>query len=236
MGESKDLVIGWIDNGDVTNQLAIGVSNFLCDKSHGIKVERCISSSGCIIANNRIQLAKSFFYKTQAEWFLTLDSDIEVNTSHINKLWQAKDKFLRPIVTGVYYGVQPTNTTLPMPMPYIFHGEKENGGAFLFSEIDKDKVIPITRSGLGIALIHRSVFARLFDKFDKKNFYAEIWKDDGSVMGEDFRFFFECKALGIPTYAHTGVVPKHHKRIPIDLDYANLYWSKHRVVQEEGDE
>jgi hypothetical protein len=39
------------------------------------------------------------------------------------------------------------------------------------------------------------------------------------MIGEDFSFFQLIKDVGIQAYCHTGINPKHIKKVPIDFNY-----------------
>jgi hypothetical protein len=74
-------------------------------------------------------------------------------------------------------------------------------------------LIQVGATGTACVLVHRSVFARLEER------YGRVWYDrvpnttTGQLLGEDMSFCLRAGALKIPMFVHTGVKTTHLKAV-----------------------
>ena len=103
-GSNEVISIGWCDNGTTDGKFTEGlVYTTLMAGSKKIPVGNAIRVQGNQIGRQR-QEAFDFWYKeTEYEWILWIDSDIVVTDEALKKVWEAADKYQRPVVAGTYF-------------------------------------------------------------------------------------------------------------------------------------
>jgi hypothetical protein len=156
------------------------------------------------------------------DWILLIDSDIELTKEHLDKLISYADKDTASVVTGLYFILRynKDNKDKVIPEPCIYSGDFEkNGVVSVIHSFPIDSLIPIDYAGLGFTLIHKSVIEKIYKKYPNIFLFKENDKEGTSMIGEDFSFFQLIKNAGIQSYCHTGINPKHIKKIAIDLNY-----------------
>ena len=222
----KKFAIAWCDNGDVDSRFMEGVLSLFTDlEKFDLKIEEHFHVVGNLISIQRQKISK-LFEDSDSEWVLFIDSDIFINAEMINKLFEFADKDKCPIISGVYFMLINPFSSVPTPSPVIFNFSPENK---LISSvyIPHDELIKIDAAGLGLCLIHKSVFNKLnkaYPEYDYFNIDSSIYEN---TVGEDTSFFLKLKKLNIPVHAHTGVLPQHIKKYPLDIHYHTWWWKNY---------
>jgi hypothetical protein len=242
MGQKQETVsLAWCDNGNVDGMFMLGVTDVLLQS--GIKFESTIRSGGNQIARQRDRLINHWYNSNKAEWLLWVDSDVVITPETFMKLWMAKDKMFKPMITGVYFTSDNPEEPLMIPMPtiYKFENTEESVVSKRIHPMPVDQLIQIDAAGMGFILMHRSVVKRIKDEMGDVRLFAELGKGD-SFLGEDIYFFALCHQLGIPLYAHTGALAPHMKRFSFDVHYYNAIFGGKKngnntsVAEESGKE
>ena len=221
MGQKQETVsLAWCDNGNVDGMFMLGVTDVLLQS--GIKFESTIRSGGNQIARQRDRLINHWYDSNKAEWLLWVDSDVVISPEIFMKLWRAKDKMFKPMVTGVYFTSDNPEEPLMIPMPtiYKFEDTEESLVSKRIHPMPVDQLIQVDAAGMGLILMHRSVVKRIKDEMGDVRLFAELGKGD-SFLGEDIYFFALCHQLGIPLWCHTGALAPHMKRFSFDVHYYN---------------
>jgi hypothetical protein len=221
MGQKQETVsLAWCDNGNVDGMFMLGVTDVLLQS--GIKFESTIRSGGNQIARQRDRLINHWYDSNKAEWLLWVDSDVVISPEIFMKLWRAKDKMFKPMVTGVYFTSDNPEEPLMIPMPtiYKFENTEESLVSKRIHPMPVNQLIQVDAAGMGLILMHRSVVKRIRDKMGDVRLFAELGKGD-SFLGEDIYFFALCHQLEIPLWCHTGALAPHMKRFSFDVHYYN---------------
>jgi hypothetical protein len=221
VGQKQETVsLAWCDNGNVDGMFMLGVTDVLLQS--GIKFESTIRSGGNQIARQRDRLINHWYDSNKAEWLLWVDSDVVISPEIFMKLWRAKDKMFKPMVTGVYFTSDNPEEPLMIPMPtiYKFEDTEESLVSKRIHPMPVDQLIQVDAAGMGLILMHRSVVKRIKDEMGDVRLFAELGKGD-SFLGEDIYFFALCHQLGIPLWCHTGALAPHMKRFSFDVHYYN---------------
>lgn len=221
MGQKQETVsLAWCDNGNVDGMFMLGVTDVLLQS--GIKFESTIRSGGNQIARQRDRLINHWYDSNKAEWLLWVDSDVVISPETFMKLWRAKDKMFKPMITGVYFTSDNPEEPLMIPMPtiYKFENTEEALTSKRIHPMPVDQLIQVDAAGMGFILMHRSVVKRIKDEMGDVRLFAELGKGD-SFLGEDIYFFALCHQLGIPLWCHTGALAPHMKRFSFDVHYYN---------------
>ena len=221
MGQKQETVsLAWCDNGNVDGMFMLGVTDVLLQS--GIKFESTIRSGGNQIARQRDRLINHWYDSNKAEWLLWVDSDVVITPETFMKLWKAKDKMFKPMITGVYFTSDNPEEPLMIPMPtiYKFENTEEAVVSKRIHPMPVDQLIQVDAAGMGFILMHRSVVKRIKDEMGDVRLFAELGKGD-SFLGEDIYFFALCHQLGIPLWCHTGALAPHMKRFSFDVHYYN---------------
>jgi hypothetical protein len=141
----------------------------------------------------------------------------------IAQLWDLADATHRPIVSGVYFISKEREGSLASPVPCIFNRVTDNSIQHIHP-LPENQLIKIDSAGMGLVIMHRSVFVKLREMFPNQSLFAEQEGLGDNFVGEDIVFFNKVHRAGIPVHAHTGIIAAHMKRFALDHDYYSLYW------------
>ena len=187
-----------------------------------------ISVSGPYLTTNRNDVVDAFL-NSPYEWLFSIDTDIETTLEDFDKLVEAADAELRPIVGGKYFIATDEDGSSVIRLCAIVEGKTE-GGDWL-EEYQENSLIKIQSTGMGFVLIHRKVFeaiAKNNPKIKYPWFYAGYLDEPGYFIGEDIFFYAQVKKVGFPIYIHTGATSSHLNKIAITeqmfIESNNLVW------------
>ena len=229
MASSKDtLTIGWCDGGMVDGKFTQGLMYTILEApKQGINVTQAVRVHGNQIGRQRQALFDGWADQLDTDWLLWVDSDIVLTIDLLKKLWEAANKVIKPVVSGIYFISKQDEGTLTYPLPQIFNDVDE----FTIKHIHPlpdNEIIQIDCAGMGLVLMHRSVVDKLREKFPGESMFAEKEAPGDKYVSEDVVFFRKLKAAGVPVYAHTGARAKHMKRFDFDDRYYALWWNNYK--------
>ena len=229
MASSKDtLTIGWCDGGMVDGKFTQGLMYTILEApKQGINVTQAVRVHGNQIGRQRQALFDGWADQLDTDWLLWVDSDIVLTIDVLKKLWEAANKVIKPVVSGIYFISKQDEGTLTYPLPQIFNDVDE----FTIKHIHPlpdNEIIQIDCAGMGLVLMHRSVVDKLREKFPGESMFAEKEAPGNKYVSEDVVFFRKLKAAGVPVYAHTGARAKHMKRFDFDDRYYALWWNNYK--------
>lgn len=224
--DSEQVLLGWVDPGQVDSQFASGVMSVLLHKqytgegpffniNHNIGTQIHTQRQGVI----------NVWKQSGIDWLLWVDSDIVITPQLFLKLWEVADKKDRPVVSGIYFISFERIGSLPSIVPCVFK-EDENGEIRPLHPLPDNEVVQIRHAGMGFLLMHKSILEKL-EKFypDEKYFDVEApTKENPFGKGEDVAFFEKLNGAGIPIFAHTGAIANHAKKFIFDEHYYHLWW------------
>ena len=171
------------------------------------------------LADARNKAVRLFLDEDKADWLFWTDTDMGFAPDTVDRLMDAADPELRPVVGGLCF-TQREETSDGMggwrcrATPTIFDWTVLGDGQMGFSvrwDYPPDTLIQCAGTGSACILIHRTVFERLKDE------YGEHWYDRvtnttmGQVVSEDLSMCLRAGALNIPIHVHTGVRTTHQK-------------------------
>jgi hypothetical protein len=224
IAENETIALGWCDNGLVDGRFASGIVELLVTSPRtGINITASIRTEGNQIARQRQQLFEHWANELKTDWLLWVDSDVVISSTLIKSLLSVADKTTIPIVSGIYFISKSSYGELLMPYANIFNNVDDNTIEYIHP-LPENKLIKIDQCGMGLVLMHISVVEKLKEKFINEPVFVDKHSSEGFVS-EDISFFRKIKDVGIPVYAHTGVIAKHVKRFPLDIDYYNAFWN-----------
>ena len=192
-------------------------------------------TGGLVEARNRI--AATFLEATQAEWLLSLDTDMGFQPDLLERLVAVADPVERPVVGALCFinsevGSDGMGGVRTVPKPSIFfwgttpdgpNGEKGGTGFLPMLRYPADTLVECSGTGAAAILIHRSVFERIGSKWGH-NYYGQIANPEGGMaFSEDFSFCIRCAEFGIPIHVHTGVKTSHMKTIFLQEEHNDLH-------------
>jgi hypothetical protein len=173
--------------------------------------------SGANIVNARNLVIRTFLDDHDAEWLFSCDTDHAFASDTVDRLVEAADPTLRPIMGGLYYGIWHASGQ-PEVFPQIFYWT-DDGVARATTWLEGE-VIRVGATGAGCLLIHRTVLEAVRGKHPEPwPWFAESVLYDRPVS-EDITFCMRAGALGFPVHVHTGVEAGHQKpHILTSADY-----------------
>lgn len=215
-----------IDGGNVSGAFTLGLLEAVFDTD--IPFSSALRHRSVFIAKNRRDLLHSWLTNTTTDWLFWVDSDIILNKEAVEKIWNAADKDLSPIVSGLYfYPMQDRENFVIKPCLYNFSNDP-HAGTFI-DDFEKDSLIKIEAAGFGCLLMHRSAIEKLIDLSGYVDFFGVNAVSNFATESEDFNFFSYLLKYNIPVYAHTGAIVDHVKPIQVNqqiLDLAKSYNDK----------
>ena len=222
---SKDtLTIGWCDGGMVDGKFTQGLVYTISDALKiGINITNFGRAAGNQIGRQRQALFDGWADNLNSDWLLWVDSDVVLTLDILKKLWEAKNKVIRPVISGVYFISKAPEGELSAPMPQIFNDVDE----FTIQHIHPlpdNEIIKIDCAGMGLVLMHKSIIPILRQKYPDQSMFAEQEGVGLKYVSEDVVFFRKLKAAGIPVHAHTGARAQHMKRFNFDEKYYKMWW------------
>lgn len=175
-------------------------------------------TDGLVDARNNA--VEQFLTERDADWLFWIDTDMGFTADTVDRLIEAADPVLRPIVGGLCFTQRETaedglggwrTKAAPTVFDWVHEGDQQ--GFAVRWDYPKDTVTQCAGTGSACILIHRSVFERMFEK------YGRAWYDKAfntsmkQETSEDLSFCMRALALGIPVHVHTGVKTSHQKTV-----------------------
>lgn len=231
--QNETVSIAWCDNGMVDGKFTEGIAyTLLTGPRHGIVINNAMRVQGNQIGRQRQVAFDKWADEIKTDWILWVDSDIYLTLDVLKKIWDAADKNLRPIVSGVYFISKENEGSVMRPFPCIFKNISEFEIQYIHP-LPKDKILEVDSAGMGFVLMHKSIVPKLRAKYPDQSMFAEQEGLGEKFVGEDIVFFRKVRSADIPVHAHTGALVKHMKRFSLDIEYYALYWNMLTMQERE---
>jgi hypothetical protein len=222
----ETIAFAFCDTGTVDARFMDGIlSTIFWAKENKINLYSSIRIGGNQIGRQRQNLFDAWADLHTQDWLLWIDSDIVLTPEAFKLVWDAADKDIRPVVSGLYFGTKEMERPLPMPMPILYMEGKNKNQLEVVILPEKDGIIEIDAAGFGFVLMHRSIISKIREANSEYSLFAEEEGVGDKFISEDITFFRKLKKTGIKVYAHTGAKVQHIKRFVIDNHYYNVYWN-----------
>lgn len=225
--------------GETTHKLAIGYPHpgmvhqgFMdsyvkfreFDLTHGNILGAVIPQQGMYIAGQRNRIVRNFL-NTKLEWLLCMDADHTYAPELPYLLIQSAEDNDARIMSALYFGILAGE---PSPMWW----QRTPKGEFATTGEIVEGVQEIQGFGMGMVLIHRSVFEEMLPMRPDdpwKWFGHDLTEFHGSIerYGEDLCFCDRVHSLGIKMYGDSRILVGHSKTINLDFE-TFLKLAKHR--------
>ena len=174
---------------------------------------RVVTQSGTLICDQRAKLAQSCV-DDGCDYLMMLDSDMRFPADTLIRLLNHE----QPIVTANYS----TRRAPAEPVAFRRFGTCEK----LYTDEDSTGLEVCSANGLGVSLIHRSVF----EQMEKPYFYIPYIPADDGHWGEDVWFCNQARKAGFDTLIDHDL-SKEVKHIGIrEYDYIDAAMVKDEVV------
>ena len=220
---SESIIVCWCDNGLTDGKFTEGLL-YTSLTSKDIPIASAMRIQGNQIGRQR-QVAFDFWMdKTDFDWILWVDSDIELTKEALSKVWQAADAKERPVVSGVYFVSKENERSLMAPYPAVFNWTDDQYQISYLHPLPVNTLIKVGCAGFGFLLMHRSVGKKMREVHGTSPLFNETGVGE-QFVSEDINFFRNMDKTGIPLYTHTGATVKHYKRFAFDIEYYKLFWN-----------
>lgn len=170
--------------------------------SNKMQLYHCFMMNESLIDRARNGLANDFLTKSDAEYLLFVDADIQFRPEDV----LAMMSFEKDIICGPY---PKKHINWPIIIEAVKHGHENPAileklvGEYVFTPLDEntkmEKIIRVSEAGTGMMLIHRSVFDKMKEKFPE-NFYLS---DDSEVIRNE-------KKREMHAYFRTAIVDNRY--------------------------
>ena len=179
--------------------------------------------SGPRIAAGRNSVVEHFL-ALDADWLFMVDDDMEFAADAVDQLMRAADPQERPIVGGLAIaggrdGWFPTLTVVTT-----------DGVISRVTDYPPDALVPVDATGAACLLVHRSVFEKMAQEFPRPWQWFQETSYGEVAVGEDITFCLRARALGFPTFIHTGVKFGHSKQVLVTEEWWQQWTRNHRYV------
>jgi hypothetical protein len=187
----------------------------------GYVAMRC-GTDGLVEGRNRA--VREFLADGRADWLFWADTDQGFEPDTVDRLIEAADPHLRPIVGALCFSQREIDADgmggwRCAPTPTVFDWAKiqtetgEQQGFAVRWDYPPDTVLRCAGTGSACILIHRSAFEAVRNKCGP-SWYDKIPNiTTGQRISEDLSFCVRAGALGIPIHVHTGVRTTHMKTV-----------------------
>ena len=221
-----NIILCWCDGGMVDGKFAEGLVYTLLTTTSPIK--SAMRVQGNQIGRQRQNAFEYWYDKTDFEWILWVDSDIEITKEVIEALWDVADPVERPCVSGIYFISKENEQSVMTPFPAVFQWTDDPHTIQYIHPLPKDSLIKVGAAGFGLLLMHRSVAKRMIEKHGRIPFFNETGVGQ-SFVSEDINFFRLMWEADVPLFAHTGALVKHYKRFAYDVGFYKLFWDNYET-------
>ncbi|CAB4157900.1 Glycosyltransferase 2-like [uncultured Caudovirales phage] len=220
------VTFGWIDGDNVSGAFTMGLMDAIF--STDVPFSSALRHRSVFVSKNRKDLLDNWIKYADTDWLFWVDSDIVLNKEAVEKIWDAADKDLRPVVSGLYFfPIQENNNLVIKPCIYNFSNHPHMG-VFL-DDFEKDSLVKVEGTGFGCLLMHRSVVEKLVKNSEVIDLFSFNAFSHEHTVTEDFNFFSYLLKYDIPVYAHTGAIVNHVKPMLVNerlLDMVKSYNDK----------
>ncbi len=184
-------------------------NEYVCQDGESVQY---LKASMSLHAGARNDLARRML----GDWLVMLDCDEVFPPEVILQLITLHQRYRAPVISGVYrHKAKPHH-----PMLWHWSEAQDEPGFVPILEVDNTKpLVKVDAAGGGCLFVHRSVFARLKERFPKEDPF-----DHRGRYGEDFSFFLRLKEAGIPVYAAPQVEVTHLRVHGITADDYEPEW------------
>jgi GT2 family glycosyltransferase len=172
------------------------------------------------LTDSRNKLVAAWLREGQSDWLFWIDTDMGFAPDTVDRLFEAADPELRPVVGGLCFTQREEESDgmggwRCRATPTVFDWTVLDDGQMGFSvrwDYPPDQVTRCGGTGSACVLIHRSVFERIDAKFGA--WYDRVPNPSmGQVLSEDLSLCLRAGALDIPVHVHTGVKTTHQKTL-----------------------
>jgi hypothetical protein len=193
--------------------------------NRSIPITGAMRVQGNQIGRQRQVALDTWYDKTDTDWLLWVDSDIELTNDALTKVWQAADKTSRPVVTGTYFISKENEKSLMAPYPAVFNWvDGEDYKIAYLHPLPKDALVKVGSAGFGFVLMHRNAITAMRKVYGSIPYFNETGIGD-EFVSEDINFFKLMHKANVPLYTHTGALVKHMKRFALDIEYYKFFWN-----------
>lgn len=220
---NETISLGWCDNGTADGKFVEGIMSIaLSSQLTGFPLLNFVRVQGNQIANQRQTLLDYWYNNYDTDWLFWVDSDIFLTLDIWHDICNVANKDTHPMVTGVYFILKGEDGILPCIFDDI-----DDSSIRYYHPLPENQIIKVDCAGMGLVIMHRNVIKKLHEKYGKEKFlFEEKCMTNDLFIGEDISFFRKCKDADIPLYANTKAIAQHIKKIPFDLDFYKMYWTK----------
>lgn len=175
-------------------------------------------TDGLVDARNKAVL--QFLTERDADWLFWVDTDMGFAADTVDRLVEAADPVTRPVVGALCFTQRETGAdglggwrTAAAPTIYDWVHHDDQQGFAIRWDYPADTLVQCAGTGSAAILVHRSVYARMFERYGKAWYDKAYNPSMKQETSEDLSFCMRALALGIPVHVHTGVRTSHQKTV-----------------------
>lgn len=231
--KGKSVMLATPMYGGMGNTMYFSSVMQLQDRCHayGIKLEHCFMMNESLIDRARNGLVHEFLTKSNADWLLFVDADIQFRPEDVLAM-MAYDK---DVICGPY---PKKHINWPVIIASIQMGESsiENieklVGEYVFSVLDSNtklgEIVKVLEAGTGMMLIKRDVFKRMMERYPENAYVSDHSRDissgvekkmhaffrtgifDGRYLSEDYYFCLKWREMGGDIWLFPWAINTHY--------------------------
>lgn len=186
---------------------------FAYDAAARVIIHGYVQGQSAYIPDARNKVCRMFL-DTDSEWLWFTDYDVVFDPQQLYMLLDAADPIDRPIISGCYFSRYGPGAHL---WPVWFE-ERDGGDLNPVTHLTVGEIMPLTVTGMGFTLIHRTVLERMQAEIDDPWPWFGHDQIGTDRVGEDITFCARARKLGFTVWGHSGVLLGHNKQITENWD------------------
>jgi len=226
----------------------------------GIGFEHCFMMNESLIDRARNGLVDQFLTKSNADFMLFIDADIQFRYEDILAMMHYdKEVICAPypkkhiswptIIEAIKHGITDIPTLEKLVGEYVF--------TMLEPETKIKEIVKVSEAGTGLMLIKRSVFAKMQEAFPENNYISDASQDlankiehkmhaffktgisDGRYLSEDYYFCHKWREIGGDVWLFPWAITSHFGSYPFQgslgtfIDTARLFQEEEKKKEEK---
>ncbi len=231
--KGKSVMLATPMYGGMGNTMFFSSVMQLQDRCHayGIKLQHCFMMNESLIDRARNGLVHEFLTKSDADWLLFIDADIQFRPEDVLAM-MAYDK---DVICGPY-PKKHINWPVVVSAVQVGHSDPEYleklVGEYVFSTLDSstrmEEIVRVSESGTGMMLIKRNVFKLMMEKYPENGYVSDHSRDvlsgvqkkmhaffrtgifDGRYLSEDYYFCLKWREMGGDIWLFPWAINTHY--------------------------
>lgn len=222
MTDYPQVAVAYLHPGEVSHAFSMSLLKLMLHETARTGMPPFVFAQRCGtlgIVRGRNETTRDFLDRTTCEWLLWIDSDMGFAPDSLERLLRSADKYNRPILGGLCFGLRREETTPDtnaerfrmFPTIYGWREFDDRVGFEVRVDYPRDQVTAASATGAAFMLVHRRALDAIRQR-DGDNWFTQVTHPVGPTeFSEDMSFCIRAAAANQAVHVHTGVKTCHDK-------------------------